>query len=235
MNMNIPEKYLNGEYLNNNPNWFIEDSQWKANQILKIIQRNKLSPKSICEVGCGAGEILRQLQNLLDENCYFYGYEISPQAYMICKKKENERLNFYLTDFLCENSNFFDISLSIDVIEHLEDYFTYLRYIKERSEYKIFHIPLEFFALSAIHKNFIINQRVISGHLHFFTKDIIIQTLIELNYDVIDFFYTPGYSLGHNYGLKDKIINIPRKYLYYLNSDLTIRLLGGYSLMILAK
>ena len=55
------EKYVTKEYLDNNPTWHVEDSPWKAKQILKIIRRNSLHPNSICEIGCGVGEILRQL------------------------------------------------------------------------------------------------------------------------------------------------------------------------------
>ena len=57
--------YTSGEYAAKNPTYHVEDSAWKAHQILKIIQRNNLQPLSICEVGCGAGEILRQLQSNL--------------------------------------------------------------------------------------------------------------------------------------------------------------------------
>lgn len=233
--MKIPEKYINGKYLEENPTWHTEDSSWKAEQILKIIQRNNLSPKSICEIGCGAGEILKQLQNKLTDDCYFSGYEISPQAYLICKEKENSHLKFELKDFLQEMDAQFDIILLIDIIEHLEDYFTYLREIKNKSKYKILHVPLEFFALSSVYQTLIINQRIKAGHLHYFTKDIILQTLTELDYEIIDYFYTPGYSLEHEYGIKDKLVSIPRKYFYPINNDLTVKLFGGYSLMILAK
>ncbi len=34
-------------YLQANPTWHIEDSPWKATQILKMLDRNKLQPKSV--------------------------------------------------------------------------------------------------------------------------------------------------------------------------------------------
>ncbi|MBP2133695.1 hypothetical protein J2128_001649 [Methanomicrobium sp. W14] len=233
--MNIPDSYTNGEYFRINPTWDVEDSPWKARQIHKIIRRNNLHPKSICEVGCGAGEILKQLQIILNDNCEFSGYEISPQAYNLCLNKTNSHLNFILKDFMLEEDVHYDVLLLIDLIEHLEDYFTYLRNIKNKSDYKIFHIPLEFFALAAIFHRFSLNQRNKVGHLHSFSKDIIIQTLKDMDYEIIDYFYTPGYSLGHNYGIKDKLVKLPRKYLFPLNNDLTVRIFGGYSLMVLAR
>ncbi|UUX91691.1 class I SAM-dependent methyltransferase [Methanoplanus endosymbiosus] len=233
--MNIPEKYLNGEYLEKNPTWDVEDSPWKAEQIQKIIERNNLSPDSICEIGCGAGEILNQLHKKIGGHCSFTGYEISPQAHKICLEKESENLKFKLKDFTTENDVNFDMLLLIDIIEHIEDYFSFLKKIKDKSKYKILHIPLEFFAVSAVYQSFIMNQRKNVGHLHYFSKETVIQTLKELDYEIIDYFYTPGFSLGHDYGLKDRLINIPRKYLYPLNNDLTVRIFGGYSLMILVK
>lgn len=50
--------YDDGTYLTNNPTWHEEDSAWKSQQIMKIIDKNTLSFNTICEVGCGAGEIL---------------------------------------------------------------------------------------------------------------------------------------------------------------------------------
>lgn len=52
----------NSEYLEKNENCHIEDSPWKAEKILSIMNKNGLHPNSIVEIGCGAGEILVQLQ-----------------------------------------------------------------------------------------------------------------------------------------------------------------------------
>ena len=80
------EMYTRGEYLQKNPTGHLEDSPWKAVQVFRMIQRRNLAPKSICEVGCGAGEILKQLQDRMDEDCTFCGYEISGQAFDLCLK-----------------------------------------------------------------------------------------------------------------------------------------------------
>ena len=78
--------YKDGTYLEKNPSWHMEESAWKAKQIRKIIEKNSLNPNKICEIGCGAGEILNQLSLVYDDK-EFYGYEISPQAYELCKKR----------------------------------------------------------------------------------------------------------------------------------------------------
>jgi 2-polyprenyl-3-methyl-5-hydroxy-6-metoxy-1,4-benzoquinol methylase len=134
--MNSETLYKDGQYFENNQSWHVEDSPWKANQVLKILSRNNLIPDTICEVGCGAGEILFQLSNKLTKT-EFFGYEISPQAFELAASRKSDRVNFYLKDFLLENA-FYDVVMAIDVIEHIEDYFTFLRALQKKVPTKFF-------------------------------------------------------------------------------------------------
>ncbi len=84
--------YASGEYLENNSTWHVEDSPWKAIQINNILSKNNVESKTICEVGCGAGEILKQLSHKLP-SANFYGYELSPQAYEMCKTRESHNIH----------------------------------------------------------------------------------------------------------------------------------------------
>src|SRR5690242_7906120 len=90
--------YTSGEYLKKNPTWHVGESPWKAREILRILMRNNIMPETICEVGCGAGEVLKQLQEKMDSECIFWGYEISPQAFELCKSRANASLHFKLMD-----------------------------------------------------------------------------------------------------------------------------------------
>ena len=130
-----------GEYLLKNPTWHVEDSPWKAKQILKMLNRHPINPKSIAEVGCGAGEILNQLYLALPTDLTFTGFDISIDAFNFAKERENERLKFRLGDF-SETREKFDLLLAMDVFEHVDDYMGFLRSCKRRSKYTIFHIPL---------------------------------------------------------------------------------------------
>jgi hypothetical protein len=233
--MNSGDMYTNGEYLRNNPTWDVEDAPWKADQIFQMLKKHHLEPQSICEVGCGSGEILRQLQMRMPFTCMFTGYEISPQAFALCQKRENAHLNFNLMIFTGKSGETFDIILLIDLIEHLEDYFQFLREIKNNSHYKILHIPLELFVLSVLYPPFLLGQRRKVGHLHHFSKEIALQILADLGYEILDWEYTPGYSLERDYGIKDRLLKIPRRIFYPLCKDLTVRIFGGYSLLILVK
>ena len=229
------EMYVSGEYLQNNPMWHAEESPWKAKQILKIMERNNIAPKTICEVGCGAGEILARLQHEMPVECEFLGYEISPQAFELSRTRANEKLNFKLADILEEKGVFYDLILIIDLIEHLEDYYTFLREIKSKSQYKILHIPLEISAQFILRNTPFLESRKSAGHLHYYTKDIALHILRDVGYEVLDYFYTSGSTEIPSKSIKRNIVKLPRKVLFAIDRDLAVRILGGYSLMVLAR
>src|SRR5256885_2163026 len=81
--------YTTGEYLKKNPTWHVEESPWKAKQILHMMARQMLTPTKICEIGCGVGEVLKQLQDQMDTSCQFWGYDISPQAIQLATPRAN--------------------------------------------------------------------------------------------------------------------------------------------------
>jgi len=227
--------YTTGEYFKNNPTWDVEDSSWKAKQIMKIIKDNKIEPHSICEIGCGAGEILYQLYSQMSSNVFFSGYEISPQAFELCQQRKRDRVQFYLKD-LPENEKIFsDIVLAIDVFEHVEDYLGFLRKLREKGLYKIFHIPLDLSVQTILRGSPIIKARQSVGHIHYFTKETAIATLIDAGYEIIDYFYTAGSIDLPIRSFKSFLARLPRKIIYKLNKDVAVRILGGYSLMVLTK
>jgi len=224
--------YANGEYLEKNPTWHIEDSPWKAKQILKIIEKNRLNPNSICEVGCGAGEILNQLCNQMPDNVSFAGYEVSPQAFNLCQQRKNHRLQFHLKDLLQDDKAFFDIVLAVDVFEHIEDYFSFLRNLRKKGEYKIFHIPLEISVGMVLKGSVILKTRETYGHIHYFTKETALATLKDTGYEILDHFYTATSLDLPNQSLP---LWLPRKIMYTFNKDMAVRILGGFSLIVLTK
>src|SRR5690348_7284579 len=107
--------YLNGEHLQNNPDWHVYASGWKARHVLQILRRHQLSPHTVGEVGCGAGEVLKQLQSNMDPHCIFSGYDISPQAIELARSRENQRLHCKLADIFDEPDAYFDLLLILDV------------------------------------------------------------------------------------------------------------------------
>lgn len=231
----IEKMYTDGEYLVKNPTWHVEDSSWKALQIMKIMERNCLQPRSICEVGCGAGEILNQLYLKLPDNISFVGYEISSQAFKLCQERETERLHFNLKNLFEDETTLFDIVLAIDVLEHVEDYFSFLNNLRGRGSFKVFHIPLDLSVQAVLRSSPILKARSDIGHIHYFTKETALATLKDAGYKIIDYFYTAGSVDLPAKSFQSSLVKLPRKILYKLNNDIAARILGGYSLMVLTK
>lgn len=226
----------NSSYLDANPTWHVEDSAWKATQILKLVNRNELQPKSVVEIGCGAGEILNQLQQrLADKSIMFSGYEIAPDAFKMARTREKEGLHFYQEDLL-QNSNTYDLLLMIDVFEHVEDYIGFVRKYKAKATYKIYHIPLDM-SLWSVFTNYPASARKRIGHLHYFMKDTALATLTDAGQEVVDWFYTPAAFEVNNKGLTitGKFIQLLRRFFYKIKPDFAVKMFGGFSLIVLTK
>lgn len=223
----------NGEYLKNNPAWHVEDSPWKAKQIIKMLNRNPIHPKSIVEVGCGAGEILNQLYSSMPGDVNFTGYDISGDAIHLAKTREKERLEFKHENFLETNINP-DLLLMMDVFEHVDDYLGFLRLCKNKAKNVIFHIPLDL-SVQGILRNIPMVNRNSVGHLHYFMKETAIATLSDTGFDIVDYFYTAGMLELPRKTLKAKLAFLPRKLMHKVNEDMAAKIFGGFSLLVLAK
>lgn len=223
----------NSEYLNLTGTWHKELSPWKADKVHQILTKNNISSSRVVEVGCGAGEILHSLNQMYnDNNVIFDGFDIAVDAIKIAKEKQAPNVKFYLEDFLEKETNLYDVLLMIDVFEHVPDYMGFVSSCRERAKYKVFHIPLDIH-LSSLIRNKMIDARKEVGHLHYFTKDTALATLNDCGYSIIDYTYTKGSQTSKK--LKSRIANIPRRLLYPIAKDLTVKLFGGYSLLVLAK
>lgn len=226
--------YNNGTYLSKNADWHVQDSSWKADQIGRIITRNKLDFSSICEIGCGAGEIIRLLSvKYCNESRQFFGYEISEDAFQLCKSRQDENLKYFKQDLL-EVDQIYDLLLCIDVVEHVEDYLGFLRKLRLRGKYKIFHAPLDLSVSSLIRKK-LLEARASVGHLHYFTTDTFIASLRDCGYEVIDIMYTPAFADLPAKTWAGQLMRWPRGILYSISPSLMSTFLGGASLMVLTK
>jgi hypothetical protein len=178
---------------------------------------------------------LKELQKLVPDDSTLWGYDISPQAMAICQPKANERLHFKLADIREEQDVFFELLLVLDVFEHVEDCFGFLRALKSRGRDKIFHIPLDLSVQTVFRQNGLLHTREIYGHLHYYTKELALRTLRDAGYEVIDHFYTRRALEIPTKELRRKLLQLPRKLLFDINPDFAARTLGGFGLLVLAR
>ena len=233
--MDAESIYADGTYISKNPTWHEEDSPWKAKHIRRILDANEVHPSTVCEIGCGAGGILSALASDYGAGVEFSGFEISPQAFELCKAKERPNLRFVLGDALADDGTSFDVVMAIDVFEHVEDYFGFLRSLRSKGRYTVLHIPLDLSVQSVLRSSPLLKGRESAGHIHYFTKDTALAALADAGYTVVDHFYTPGAVELDNQSSKSRLLKLPRKLLFRIHQDLAVRILGGYSLMVLAR
>jgi hypothetical protein len=227
--------YTTGKYLESNPGWHVGDSPWKVEQILKMLGKHNLHPGAVCEIGCGAGEIISRLHGELNR-AQCFGYEISPQAFELCSTKQKEGLRFVLGDLL-ETDEKFDLLLCIDVFEHVPNYLSFLERLRRHAENFVFHIPLDLSLLSILRPTRLEQVRYGVGHLHTFTQESALSVLKDTGYEIRDSFLTAGgMELAKNQRrFRTVLANLPRRLIGSFSQRLAARLLGGYSLLVLAK
>jgi predicted TPR repeat methyltransferase len=228
--------YINGQYLKNNSTWGVEDSIWKSDMIIKLLQTNKIEPAEVIEAGCGAGAIL---ENLL-KKCSFIkslkGFDISPQAIEMAKTRETNRLTFSCEDVTLRKDIHADLLLVIDVLEHLDDFYDFLRKVKSLSRYFVFHIPMDLSCRTILKPGVMLQQRKAVGHIHYFSEEMVLWFLKDMGFDIIQCDYTkPAVDINAADSFKRWLKKILRNFSFRLTKKISVKLWGGYSLMILAK
>ena len=228
--MTSSSRYSDGRYVAHNARWHDEDASWKATQVLEILNENGLSPKTICDIGCGSGGVLAALATAMPD-ATLIGIEMSPDAVAIAHGEHPE------VDVRQGDAGVLrdacDVVLMLDVFEHVEDYIGFLRTLRSRGRHFVFHIPLDMTAFAVLRGRPIMAAREGVGHLHYFSKDTALATLIDAGYHVIDWRYAAAIDMPAR-TLKTKMSKWPRKVGFRLEPDLTARALGGYTLLVIA-
>ena len=125
--------------------------------------------------------------------------------------------------------------MMIDVFEHIEDYMTALRRLHDRGRRALFHIPLDLSVQGLLRVSPILTARSSVGHLHYFTKETALATLADTGWRVIDAEYTCGSLSLPAKHLRTHVARLPRALGMRLAPDWAARVLGGFSLLVLAE
>jgi 2-polyprenyl-3-methyl-5-hydroxy-6-metoxy-1,4-benzoquinol methylase len=225
--------YRDGSYAAANPGCGEQNTVWKAGQIMRMIERANLKPRTVCEIGCGSGGVLKELHRLMPESVQFTGLEPMPEAFARCLPKTDDRLTFRneTADRLTED---YDLVLVLDVFEHVEDYLGFLRSLQPAGRDFIFHIPLDMTAQMVLRDEPIMRVRRDVGHLHYFSKNTALATLRHSGYEVADWFYSDMRGSAYQ-NFRTRLWRLPRRLLMKLRPDFAVRLLGGNPMTVLAR
>lgn len=225
-------RYQDGRYLASNPSWHEEDADWKAAKIVELLRcAGAAAPRTVAEVGCGTGGILRCLREAFPETTLLSGYDIAPDAIERARRHAGERLTFFCED-ITRTKERFDLLLCIDVFEHVEDPFTFLRAIRRLAPRVVFNIPLEMHVAGILINHQLWTRRQF-GHLHYYTAALAIETLRECGYAIVARDY-PSRLLDRPRTASEWIFWLPRKIGAMIDPELSARIFGGTSLLVLA-
>jgi predicted TPR repeat methyltransferase len=234
MQQSYSQQYTTGAYLHNNPHWHADDAAFKAGKVLQVLGQRTTGLQHLAEVGCGTGDILLHLQQQLPAHVQLQGFDIAADAIKLAQPKSNERLQFTCTDFTQHQpAQPYDVLLVIDVIEHIENYFQFIRDIAPKARYTVFHIPLDMSLWTLFREQMLIESKQRVGHIHNFTEDFIKSVLTDAGYTIIDRLYTP--ALVQPKGFKQKMVEGLRSLLFKLSPRFCSKTMGWVSVMLLAE
>lgn len=228
------KRYLNGEYLSHNPTWDSEDAPWKAGLIREVLMAHGLRPRSIADIGCGAGAVLREMRLAFPE-ARLAGFDVSPDVRCFWTEAAALKIEFSVGDFFTLASPGYDLALVLDVVEHLPNPFEFLERLRGFAAHYIFHFPLDLSAMSVLRESPLLLVRRKVGHLHYYTKGLVLALLAECGYEVVDVRYTGAAFHGPQRSWKTRIAILPRRFACAIDRDWGARLFGGETLIILAR
>jgi ubiquinone/menaquinone biosynthesis C-methylase UbiE len=144
--------YTTDEYVRKNPSMHKEDSSWKLEKIRPLLDvvAARLGPAmTVLDVGGGAGEILAgvadHLRRAHGKEVTKYAIDLTP-ALLEEQVKTNPDIRKPLLEDIRRTTladKEADVTLMIDVLEHVPDPNAALREIGRTSRYAVFKVPLE--------------------------------------------------------------------------------------------
>lgn len=228
--------YSTGEYFSD-PQRHSEDADFKADTFLKVFlrfaRRSNLRVRSIADVGCGSGDIVKKIAESLRINGFdlekIRGYDVSPHVQDI----RHAGVEYISGDF-CESEDFVDVATLFDVLEHVPDTIEFIKAVAERCRIIGFHIPLDDSLDAAIRDRFHAKLKK-PGHLVFLDVVSALNLLTLSGLRVVDYEYTFGFLApsGHR-SVLSKIVLPLRYMLANISPWLLSKTLGGVSLVVIA-
>jgi SAM-dependent methyltransferase len=224
--------YSDSTYLEQNRTWHEEDSPYKVNRIAQIIERNGLSFTSIADIGCGAGSTTELMARRYPD-AIVHGYDVSEDAARFWPRRSGPQLQYFKADYASVDRRY-DLATCLDVFEHVEDYFGFIRAISRNSRHVIFNIPLDMNVLKLISPG-IRRARQTVGHLHYFNEYSATETIKDCGLEIQDRILVNPFFSTMPRNVFQWLALVPRASLALVSKRLCSTLIGGHSLVVLAR
>lgn len=228
----IGEAYTGGSYAGTNSDWHESDGAWKARQVARMLDSHGLQPKSICDIGCGTGGVLDELRSLLDWTPTLTGYEVAEEAFRHLPADRAKRIELVQGAHNADERSF-ELMLCLDVFEHIEDYYGFLRSIRSKAPLAVFHIPIEHAVTTALGPGPILKSAVQVGHIQHFSAAVALEALRYAGYEVLDSIHTVPAREIRARGVRQVFGRSIRLAAASINVDLAARVMTGFPLLVL--
>ncbi len=225
------DRYNDGQYLAHNTNWHQEDSAYKAGFVERALERRAVNFATCADVGCGAGLVTLLLAQKFAA-AQFCGCDTSSDASAFWHDKRAPNLSFR-NENLFSIPQEFDLVICLDVFEHVEDYFAFLRALRGKATNFIFNIPLDMNVAKLMTGGFPYVRKTF-GHLHYFNRYTALAALEDTGYRVTDEFLTAPFLSTPPKNWRQAAMLAPRIALSALSKQSAATLTGGYSLVVSA-
>ncbi|MBX2797873.1 MAG: methyltransferase domain-containing protein [Myxococcales bacterium] len=226
--------YRTGAYADRNPDWHDSDAEVKAQGIADLIRFSGLKPRTVVDVGCGTGGVLLHLRRMLGDELgqpHWEGWDVASPAIRRARAHEGGDLHFVSGDFLASERKV-DLVLCVDVVEHVDDDLAFLRALTRHARWFVFRIPLDLSAWDVVRPKRLLNARQQFGHRHLYTREVALQLLDDAGYTVRTTRYHRVPPPRRT--LRQRVVDRLRRSAVASAPDLAVRVLGGFSLLVLA-
>jgi len=115
----------------------------------------------------------------------FQGYELSSDAKEFWASRQPLTNLSYKLGNILDAPDVFDLITCLDVFEHVEDYYGFLRSLRSKAKYFVFNIPLDMCVMKIVTPG-IRYAREEVGHLHYFNRYTALQTLKDTGYKILE-------------------------------------------------
>jgi len=219
------------DYAAENPGWHAEDAPDKVHDVLRSLRRVNLHPASVCDIGCGVGEVLARLHRGLGLQ-HAVGYDIS--QYAITRARERSPGLTFRLGAPTVDDEVFDVMLMLDVVEHVGDPVAFLIAVKDKAPVAVLNIPLELCALKVLSQASLARGRRALGHVHYFNEHLVRELLDEAAYSIRDTWFSPPGTAQHVGHRTRRLLRTGQRGATRVSPGLAARTIGGSSLMVVA-